>query len=117
VAHAHSLGAGAFQWYTLNRTLLDLIAADSLEQSGTTELLGLRGLHTARIDVPVLAYASAFTNGSSLDSAKELARLSAISRLELVEDKALSHHDVLFADLPANSLVRAIASFAGSLAA
>ncbi|WP_395363530.1 hypothetical protein ACHGLA_25095 [Streptomyces sp. YH02] len=117
VAHAHSLGAGAFQWHTLNRTLLDLIAADSLRQNEITELLGLRGLHAAEIDVPVLAYASAFTNGSSLDAAKELAQLSAISRLDLVEDKALSHHDVLFADLPANSLVRAIASFAGSLTA
>ncbi|MFD8703245.1 hypothetical protein ACFV1W_11555 [Kitasatospora sp. NPDC059648] len=117
VAHAHALGAGGFQWHTLNRTLLDLIAADPLRPNEITELLGLRGLHAEEIDVPVLAYASAFTNGSSLEAAKELAQMSAISRLDLVEDKALSHHDVLFADLPANSLVRAIASFAGSLAA
>ncbi|MFE5590424.1 hypothetical protein [Streptomyces sp. NPDC056549] len=117
VAHAHSLGAGAFQWRTLSRTLLDLIAADSLRQNEITELLGLRASHAAEIDVPVLAYASAFTNGSSLEAAKELAQLSAISRLDLVEDKALSHHDVLFADLPANSLVRALASFASSLTA
>ncbi|MCG8917191.1 hypothetical protein L6E12_15500 [Actinokineospora sp. PR83] len=115
VAHAHSLGAGAFQWYTMNRLLLDLIAADSLEQNEITELLDLRAVHAGEIGVPVLAYASAFTNGSALQAAKQLADSSAITRLDLVEDKALSHHDALFADLPANSLVHAVAAFAGSL--
>jgi pimeloyl-ACP methyl ester carboxylesterase len=114
-AYAHSLGAGAFQWYTMNRVLLDYIAADSLQQTEITDLLGLRSVHGKTIDVPMLAYASGFTNGSAVESARLLVEQSAIPRLEVVTDAALTHHDLLFADQPANTLVRAIASFARSV--
>ncbi|WP_155980774.1 hypothetical protein [Nocardia sp. CNY236] len=116
VAHAHSLGPGAFQWYTMNRTLLDYIAADSLQHNEVTDLLGLRCMHTKGIDVPLLAYASGFTNGSAIESARKLAERSSIPHLDVVEDRALTHHDVLFADLPANSLVRALVAFVSSIA-
>lgn len=112
VAHSHAIAGGAFQWYTSNRTLLDLIIADSYRPTTLGEQFGLRNFHGADIDVPVYSFASAFTNGSSTRSAQWLVESSRVNDLVVETDDNLTHHDLLWADLPANTLARGLAAFA-----
>ncbi|OZD18156.1 hypothetical protein CH253_16855 [Rhodococcus sp. 06-156-3C] len=116
VAHSHAIAGGAFQWYTSNRTLLDFIVADSFRPTPLSEQFGLRNIHGADIDVPIYSFASAFTNGSSTRSAQWLADFSQVEVLTIESDDHLTHHDLLWADLPSNTLARGLADFARAIA-
>ncbi|GAB2668347.1 hypothetical protein GCM10027169_32770 [Gordonia jinhuaensis] len=112
VAHSHAIAGGAFQWYTSNRTLLDYIVADSFRPSALSEQFGFRNTHGSEINIPVYSFASAFTNGSCTQSAQWLAETAPVPELIIDSDDELTHHDLLWADLPANTLVRGITDFA-----
>ncbi|MEU9289311.1 alpha/beta hydrolase [Streptomyces sp. NPDC048275] len=106
---------GAWLWYTLNRVLLDYVAGIPFTETDVTRRLGLRLTHTAEIDVPLYAFQSALTNGTTGQAAASVTAASRIPELALHSDPALSHQDVVYADWDDNRFLQTLSQFLKNL--
>ncbi|MGH8922276.1 MAG: alpha/beta fold hydrolase, partial [Actinomycetes bacterium] len=77
---------GSWVWYTLNRTMLDYVAANGFVENEVTRFLGLRISHGAAIDVPLYAFQSGLTGGTVGQAAANLVQSSRITEASLHSD-------------------------------
>jgi hypothetical protein len=106
---------GAFLWYTLNRVMLDFVAANDLVETEVTDFLGLRPKHAQDINVPLYAFQTGLTNGTAGQAAAALVADSRIPELVLYGDGALAHQDLTYARWEHNRFIRTLASFLQTL--
>ncbi|MGW1866475.1 alpha/beta hydrolase [Streptomyces mauvecolor] len=106
---------GAWVWYTLSRVMLDLVAAIGFAETDLTRMLGLRLPHARDIDVPLYAFQSALTNGTTGRAAASVAAASRIPQLSLHTDPALSHQDLTYARWADNRFLRTLSHFLSDL--
>ena len=106
---------GAWLWYTLNRVLLDYVAGMPFTETDVTRRLGLRLGHTAEIDVPLYAFQSGLTNGTTGQAAASVTAASRIPELSLHSDAALNHQDVVYAEWDDNRFLQTLAQFLKNL--
>ncbi|MFD4526106.1 alpha/beta hydrolase [Streptomyces sp. NPDC058470] len=102
---------GAWLWYTLNRVLLDYVAGMPFTETAVTRRLGLRLSHTAEIDIPLYAFQSGLTNGTTGQAAAAVTAASRIPELSLHADAALSHQDVVYAEWDDNRFLQTLSQF------
>ncbi|MQS35755.1 alpha/beta hydrolase [Streptomyces katsurahamanus] len=102
---------GAWTWYTLNRVMLDLVAAIGFEETELTRLLGLRLAHGAAIDVPLYTFQSGLTNGTTGQAAATVTAGSRIPELSLHSDAALTHQDIVYARREDNRFLQTLSQF------
>ncbi len=104
--------ANATEWYYPNRMILDTAAANALRPTKAAELLGLRLLHTRRIDVPLYAIQTDLTDGGVLAGAREVIERSRIRRSKLVDaSRGMSHLDPVLAGPESNRFTKSAAPF------
>lgn len=108
---------GAWLWYTLNRVLLDYVAALPFTETDVTRRLGLRLAHTSGIDVPLYAFQSGLTNGTTGQAAASVAAGSRIPELALYSDTALTHQDVVYARWEDNRFLQTLSQWLRTLPA
>ncbi|UUU22361.1 alpha/beta hydrolase [Streptomyces sp. DSM 40750] len=108
---------GAWLWYTLGRVLLDYVAGLPFTETDVTRRLGLRVKHGADIDVPLYAFQSGLTNGTTGQAAASVTAASRIPELSLHSDSALTHQDVVYADWESNRFLRTLSRFLKELPA
>ncbi|MFF4156680.1 alpha/beta hydrolase [Streptomyces sp. NPDC001678] len=102
---------GAWLWYTLNRVMLDLVAAIDFTETDLTRLLGLRLFHTRDIDTPLYVFQSGLTNGTTGQAAATVTAGSRIPELSLHSDAALTHQDVVYARWDDNRFLQTLSQF------
>ncbi|MGX2995736.1 alpha/beta hydrolase [Streptomyces sp. JNUCC 64] len=106
---------GAWTWYTLNRVMLDLVAAIDFRETELTRLLGLRVSHPDTIDVPLYVFQSGLTRGTTGQAAASVTAASRIPELSLHGDPALTHQDVVYAQWDDNRFLRTLSQFLDGL--
>ncbi|MEV5280074.1 alpha/beta hydrolase [Streptomyces sp. NPDC051994] len=106
---------GAWVWYTLNRVMLDLVAAIDFAENDLTEMLGLRLPHGKDIDVPLYTFQSGLTNGTTGQAAATVTAGSRIPQLSLHSDPALTHQDIVYARWEDNRFLQTLSHFLGDL--
>lgn len=102
---------GAWVWYTLNRVMLDLVAAIDFTESEVTRMLGLRLPHGQAIDVPLYAFQSGLTNGTTGQAAATVTANSRIPEMSLHADSDLTHQDVVYARWEDNRFLQTLSQF------
>ncbi|WP_399927293.1 alpha/beta hydrolase [Streptomyces kanamyceticus] len=102
-------------WYTLNRVMLDYVAAMDLAETDVTRHLGLRLAHGKDIDVPLYAFQSGMTGGTVGQAAATVAAGSRIPEVSVHSDFALAHQDVVYAQWEDNRFLQTLSGFLGNL--
>ncbi|MEU9305853.1 alpha/beta hydrolase [Streptomyces sp. NPDC048269] len=102
---------GAWVWYTLNRVMLDLVAAIDFAETDVTRMLGLRLPHGQAIDVPLYTFQSGLTNGTTGQAAATVTANSRIPEMSLHSDSALTHQDVVYARWEDNRFLQTLSQF------
>ena len=64
----------ATEWYFPKRLTIDTNGADQMEMNDVATFLGLRLMHTNRIDVPIYSFQTDLTDGGVLEGARALVR-------------------------------------------
>lgn len=106
---------GAWIWYTLQRVMLDYVAAIGFTETEVTRHLGLRLSHTREIDVPLFAFQSGLTNGTTGEAAARVAANSRITEFTLRTDAGLTHQDLVYARFDENRFLQSLALFLDTL--
>jgi hypothetical protein len=106
---------GAWTWYTLNRVMLDLVAAIDFKETELTRFLGLRVAHGADINVPLYVFQSGLTNGTTGQAAASVTAASKIPELSLFSDTALTHQDLVYAQWEDNRFLQTLNQFLRTL--
>lgn len=102
------------EWYFPRRLTIDTDGADALRQNQVAEFLGLRLLHSKRIDVPVYAFQTDLTDGDVLRGARRLVKRARTTRSQaMLVDGApqQSHLDPLTASPKRNEFLRTVVEF------
>jgi hypothetical protein len=102
-------------WYVPRRLLLDAQAADALERTPLTRMLGLRLEHSRAIRLPLYAFQTSSSAPHVLRAARRLARLSRIGSPTLVADPRMIHPDPLTAIPSRNSFLQTVVPFLNRL--
>jgi pimeloyl-ACP methyl ester carboxylesterase len=105
------------EWYFPKRLTLDVDGADQLERNRSTELLGLRPWHTAKVKLPLYAFETDLTGGRVVQGARRFIDASKIRRATLVADHDMSHLDPLTAAPDRNMFLETILPFLRDLLA
>jgi pimeloyl-ACP methyl ester carboxylesterase len=104
----------AVEWYFPKKLTIDTNGADQMTQNDVANLLGLRLMHTRKVDLPLYAIATDLAGAHVLDGAHNLIRRSRITRREsmLVNRNPLfSHLDPLTAAPKANAFLKTVVKF------
>jgi pimeloyl-ACP methyl ester carboxylesterase len=104
------------EWYFPRRLTIDTNGANDMRRNDVADFLGLRLLHTDRIDVPIYAFQTDLTNGRVLLGAQRLvdrARTSQREALLVNGAPEQSHLDPLTAAPDANEFLRELERFLG----
>ena len=99
------------EWYFPRRLPLDLQAASALKQTPATRVLGLRVRHAARVNVPLFAFGTEFSDGRVVDAARRFARSSRVPRAEFAQAQIFTHLDPLTAAPAANHFLATVVPF------
>lgn len=104
----------AIEWYFPRRLTIDTNGADQMRMDDAARFLGLRLMHTDRIDVPIYAFQTDLTGGDVLRGATRLVQRARTSEREaLLVDGApeQSHLDPLTAAPEQNEFLRGLQDF------
>lgn len=101
----------AAEWYFPQRLVLDIAAANPMRRDALASSLGLRLWHTKRIDTPLYAYETDFSDRAVRKGALRLVRRSRIEDYLVVTDTRLSHLDAVLAPRRTNAFTRSAAKF------
>lgn len=102
------------EWYFPRRLTIDTNCADQMRMNDVAEFLGLRLMHTDRIDVPIYAFQTDLTEGGVLAGARRLVeRARTTEREALLIDGApeQSHLDPLTAAPEQNEFLSGLQEF------
>ena len=106
----------ATEWYFPKRLTIDTNGANELEQNDVAEFLGLRLMHTKKIDVPIYAFQTDLTKGGVLRGAKALVKRAKTKKKDsMLVDGApeQSHLDPLTAAPKKNEFLKSLVQFLG----
>jgi pimeloyl-ACP methyl ester carboxylesterase len=109
--------ANGVEWYFPRRLTIDTNGADQMRMNDVAEFLGLRLMHTDRIDVPIYAFQTDLTDGDVLRGARRLVERARTSEREaLLIDGApeQSHLDPLAAAPESNEFLIGLERFLSS---
>jgi pimeloyl-ACP methyl ester carboxylesterase len=102
------------EWYFPRRLTIDTNGADQMQMNDVARFLGLRLMHTERIDVPIYAFQTDLTGGEVLEGARRLVeRARTTEREALLIDGApeQSHLDPLTAAPEENEFLGGLEQF------
>jgi pimeloyl-ACP methyl ester carboxylesterase len=102
------------EWYFPRRLTIDTNGANQLEQNDVADFLGLRLLHSERINVPIYAFQTDLTEGGVLRGAKRLVKRARTKRKDamLVQGAPQqSHLDPLLAKPKRNEFLKTVIDF------
>jgi pimeloyl-ACP methyl ester carboxylesterase len=105
------------EWYFPRRLTIDANGADEMRMNDVADFLGLRLMHTDRIDVPIYAFQTDLTSGDVLEGARRLVeRARTTEREALLIDGApeQSHLDPLTAAPEQNEFLTGLERFLSS---
>ena len=103
--------ANGVEWYFPRRLSLDLQAAAALRSTPATRALGLRVRHTARVNVPLFAFGTDFTDGRVVTAARRFARASQVRRATFAQAQTFTHLDPLVATPAQNHFLATVVPF------
>jgi pimeloyl-ACP methyl ester carboxylesterase len=104
----------AVEWYFPKRLTIDTNGADQMTQNDVASFLGLRLMHTRKVNLPLYAIGTDLAGAHVLDGARNLIRRSKITRRQsmLVNRNPLfSHLDPLTAAPKANAFLKTVIPF------
>lgn len=104
----------AVDWYFPKKLTIDTNGADQMTQNDVANFLGLRLLHTRKVNLPLYAIATDLAGAHVLDGARHLIRLSKITRRESMlvnRNPLMSHLDPLTAAPKTNAFLKTIVPF------
>jgi pimeloyl-ACP methyl ester carboxylesterase len=102
------------EWFFPRRLTIDTNGADAMRQNDVAEFLGLRLMHTRRIDVPIYAFQTDLTGGDVLRGARALVKRARTAKREatLIEGAPeQSHLDPLTAAPRRNEFLNTLTDF------
>ena len=106
----------ATEWYFPKRLTIDTNGANEMKMTDVAEFLGLRLMHTNRIDVPIYAFQTDLTDGGVLRGAKALVKRAKTTKKEALLVNGApqqSHLDPLTAAPDKNKFLKNLVSFLG----
>jgi hypothetical protein len=106
--------ANAVEWYFPRRLTIDTDGANEMKRNAVARFLGLRLMHTRRIDVPIYAFQTDLTDGRVLRGAERLVKRARTKKRNatLIDgDPRFSHLDPLTAAPDKNRFARTVAGF------
>ena len=106
--------ANAVEWYFPRRLTIDTDGANEMKRNAVARFLGLRLMHTRRIDVPIYAFQTDLTDGRVLRGAERLVKRARTKKRNatLIDgDPRFSHLDPLMAAPDKNRFARTVAGF------
>jgi hypothetical protein len=104
----------AVEWYFPKKLTIDTNGADQMTQNDVANFLGLRLMHTRKVNLPLYAIATDLAGAHVLDGARNLIRRSKITRRESMlvnRNPLISHLDPLTAAPKANAFLKTIVPF------
>jgi pimeloyl-ACP methyl ester carboxylesterase len=104
----------AVEWYFPKRLTIDTNGADQMTQNDVANFLGLRLMHTRKVNLPLYAIGTDLAGAHVLDGARNLVRRSKITRRQsmLVNRNPLfSHLDPLTAAPKSNAFLKTVIPF------
>jgi pimeloyl-ACP methyl ester carboxylesterase len=105
------------EWYFPKRLTIDTNGADRMKMNDVAEFLGLRLMHTKRIDVPIYAFQTDLTDGGVLSGAKALVKRAKTTKREALLVNGApqqSHLDPLTAAPERNKFLKKLVAFLGA---
>jgi pimeloyl-ACP methyl ester carboxylesterase len=106
----------ATEWYFPKRLTIDTNGANEMKMTDVAEFLGLRLMHTNRIDLPIYAFQTDLTEGGVLRGAKALVKRAKTTKKEALLVNGApqqSHLDPLTAAPDKNKFLKNLVSFLG----
>jgi pimeloyl-ACP methyl ester carboxylesterase len=104
----------AVEWYFPKRLTIDTNGADQMTQNDVADFLGLRLLHTRKVNLPLYAIATDLAGAHVLDGARNLIKRSRITRRQAMlvnRNPLMSHLDPLTAAPKRNAFLKTIVPF------
>jgi pimeloyl-ACP methyl ester carboxylesterase len=104
----------AVEWYFPTRLTIDTNGADQMTQNDVANFLGLRLMHTRKVNLPLYAIATDLAGAHVLDGARNLIRRSRITRRESMlvnRNPLMSHLDPLTAAPKTNAFLKTVVPF------
>jgi pimeloyl-ACP methyl ester carboxylesterase len=104
----------AVEWYFPKRLTIDTNGADQMTQNDVANFLGLRLMHTSKVNLPLYAIATDLAGAHVLDGAHNLIARSRITRRESMlvnRNPLMSHLDPLTAAPKTNAFLKTIVPF------
>ena len=103
--------ANGVEWYFPRRLPLDLRAASALRPTPAARVLGVRVEHARRVDVPLYAFGTEFTDGRVVAAARRFARESRVPNATFAQAVRFTHLDPLTASPRQNHFLRTVVPF------
>lgn len=103
--------ANGVEWYFPRRLPLDLQAAAALRPTAAGRVLGVRVRHARRVNVPLYAFGTDFSDGRVVAAARSFARRSRVPRATFAQARRFTHLDPLTARPGRNHFLRTVAPF------
>jgi pimeloyl-ACP methyl ester carboxylesterase len=104
----------AVEWYFPKKLTIDTNGADQMTQNDVGNFLGLRLMHTRKVNLPLYAIATDLAGANVLDGAHNLIRQSRITRRQSMlvnRNPLMSHLDALTAAPKTNAFLKTIVPF------
>jgi pimeloyl-ACP methyl ester carboxylesterase len=104
----------AVEWYFPKKLTIDTNGADQMTQNDVANFLGLRLMHTRKVNLPLYAIATDLAGAHVLDGAHNLITQSRITRRESMlvnRNPLMSHLDPLTAAPKTNAFLKTIVPF------
>jgi hypothetical protein len=99
------------EWYFPRRLPLDLAAAAALRPTPAARVLGVRVRHARRVNVPLYAFGTDFSDGRVVTAARRFARRSRVPRATFAQARRFTHLDPLTASPRRNHFLRTVVPF------
>jgi hypothetical protein len=106
--------SNAVEWYFPTRLTIDTNGADQMTQNDVAGFLGLRLMHTRKVNLPLYAIATDLAGVHVLDGARGLIRRSRITRRQSMlvnRNPLMSHLDPLTAAPKTNAFLKTVVPF------
>jgi hypothetical protein len=103
--------ANGVEWYFPRRLPLDLQAASALRPTPAARVLGVRVRHARRVNVPLFAFGTEFSDGRVVAAARRFARSGRVPRATFAQASRFTHLDPLTASPGSNHFLRTVVPF------
>ncbi len=106
------------EWYFPRRLTIDTNGANEMKQNEVADFLGLRLMHTNRIDVPIYAFQTDLTGGGVLKGARKLVKRAKTEKADSMLVNGApeqSHIDPLTAAPNKNEFLATLVDFLGEI--